>query len=320
MVSNQLTSKEMKQPIKLFLQALMFCCLVIYTGCNKSSSAAQANKIYRFSEHMNVDGIARTYTINLPPNYYSFPSFSLVIALHGGGGSGAQFEKTSLLTEKSNAAGFIVVYPDGTGPLKTWNAGTCCGSAVANNINDVKFISQLIDKLVASYKINPKKVYATGHSNGGMMCYRLACELSNKIAAIAANSSTLVLTSPCSPLRPMPILHMHSKLDQHVPYNGGVGIGLSGVYFPPLDSVFNLFSVKNNCSSAAQVILSNSLYTFKTWSFCANNVSIHYYLTNDGGHGWPGGLPGGGPNSDTPSTAINANDLLWDFFQQYQLP
>lgn len=268
---------------------------------------------------MVVDGISRTYILNLPPNYYESSGFPLVIAMHGGGGSASQFESTSKLTEKANAAGFMVVYPEGTGIINTWNAGTCCGSAVTNSINDVKFISQLIDKLIAAHKINPKKVYATGHSNGGMMSYRLACELSTKIAAIAPNGSTMVVTQACNPARSVPILHMHSKLDQHVVYTGGYGNGVSGVYCPPLDSVLNVWSLKNNCSTTAEVIVSNSNYTQKRWRNCANNVTVDYYLTNDGGHGWPGGLPGG-PNSDIPSTSINANDLLWSFFQQYQLP
>ena len=309
----------MKHSLNLLLQPLTFSLLLIFAGCVKSPNLPAVDKIYRFNETITVDGLVRNYTLNLPPGYYDSSGFSLVIAMHGGGGSPSQFESTSFLTDKSKASGFIVVYPEGTGVIKTWNAGTCCGSAVTNQINDVKFISQLIDKLIAAYKINPKKVYATGHSNGGMMCYRLACELSNKIAAIAANSSTMVLTSACNPARAMPVLHMHSKLDQHVVYTGGLGDGVSGVYCPPLDSVLNVFSLKNSCANPSKVIFSNNLYTFKKWSSCTNNVSIQYYLTNDGGHGWPGGLPGG-PNSDTPSTAINANDLLWDFFQQYQLP
>jgi polyhydroxybutyrate depolymerase len=309
----------MKQSLNLLLQTLIFSPLFIFAGCGKSPNVLPVDKIYRFNETITVDGLVRNYTLNLPPGYYDSSGFSLVIAMHGGGGSPSQFERTSFLTDKSKAAGFIVVYPEGTGVIKTWNAGACCGSAVTNQINDVKFISQLIDKLIAAYKINPKKVYATGHSNGGMMCYRLACELSNKIAGIAPNSSTMVVTSACNPERAMPVLHMHSKLDQHVVYTGGFGDGVSGVYCPPLDSVLNVFSLKNSCTNPSQVIFSNNLYTFKKWSSCTNNVSIQYYLTNDGGHGWPGGLPGG-PNSDTPSTAINANDLLWNFFQQYQLP
>lgn len=287
-------------------------------SCRKKDTPPGDN-VFRFNETLTVDGLQRTYTLNLPPGYYDSSGFSLVIALHGGTGSGLQFESSSKLTDKANAAGFVVVYPDGTGLLKTWNAGACCGSAVTNNVNDVHFISELIDELTSKYKISPKKVYATGHSNGGMLCYRLACELSNKIAAIAPNSCTMVVTQPCNPARQVPILHMHSKLDENVPYTGGYGNGISGVYCPPLDSVFNVWSQVNNCANPAQVTFSNNKYTLTEWLNCGNDAVINYYLTNDGGHAWPGGLPGRA-NSDIPSTAINANDLLWDFFQQHELP
>lgn len=296
----------------------LFC--LCFTGClKKRESDPRANG------SITVDGLTRTYTLHLPPNYEEGNNFSLVIAMHGGGGTGSQFESSSRLSEKADAAKFIVVYPNGVkgnGILKaqTWNAGGCCEYAVEHNINDVKFISELIDELVADYKINPKKVYATGHSNGGMMAYRLACELSGKIAAIAPNASTMVVTQPCNAFRPVPILHMHSILDSNVPNTGGTGTGFSDHHNPPLDSVFQVWSLKNACATPAQIIVNNSSYKLTKWTDCGNNTSIHYYLTKDGGHAWPGGKPGGLPGADKPSAVINANDLLWDFFQQYQLP
>jgi polyhydroxybutyrate depolymerase len=304
---------------------LIFLIFVVTINSCKKNPIAPIDNIYRFTGTVAVDGIERTYTLNLPPNYYEAADFSLVIAMHGGGGSAQQFESTNKLTEKANASKFIVVYPEGvqsTGILKarSWNAGGCCDYAVAQNINDVKFISLLIDKLVTTYKINAKKVYATGHSNGGMLAYKLACELSEKVAAIAPNGCTMVAPT-CNPKRPVPVLHMHSILDKNVPYQGGLvnGTGTQGVYMPPLDSVMNVWSLKNTCTNIAQVIVNDSKYKLTKWTNCNGNVTVQYYLTKDGGHGWPGGLPGG-PNSDVPSTVINANDLLWDFFQQYQLP
>lgn len=310
-----------------FSSVLILGLLTLSLGCKKDNSTDDSSpKEFRFTETIKVDGLDRTYLLNLPPNYYSGDNFSLVIALHGGGGSATQFESTCLLTKKADAAGFIVVYPNGVksnGPLKlqTWNAGTCCDYAAANDIDDVNFIRQLISTLLAKYKINPKKVYATGHSNGGMMSYRLACELSDKIAAIAVNACTLVTTQPCNPVHPVPVLHMHSVNDLHVPYLGGQGggTGTYDLHLAPVDSVLNVFSSFNECTNTAQVITDNNDYTFTKWSGCDNNVSIQCYLTKDGGHAWPGGLPGS-EMGDTPSTAINANDLLWDFFQQYQLP
>jgi polyhydroxybutyrate depolymerase len=308
---------------KIIVFSVLFA-LFQFWACKRNDMPPIGN-VYRFSETITVDGRARSYLLNLPPGYYTGADFSLVIAMHGGGGDALQFESTSKLTDKANAAQFIVVYPEGvksTGALevRSWNAGGCCAYARDAHIDDVNFIRQLIAKLVASYKINPKKVYATGHSNGGMLAYRLACEIPGKVAAIAPNGCTMV-TQTCNPSRPVPVLHMHSALDTRVPYQGGTGsgIGTSGIDLPSIDSVLNAWSSRNSCTITAQVLVSNSNYTFTKWSDCSNGVTIQYYLTKDGGHGWPGGLPGG-PNSDTPSRVINANDLLWDFFQQYQLP
>lgn len=306
---------------KIRLHFLMLIVLVI--SCSKRDDP-KIDNTFRFDESITIDGIQRTYLLNLPPNYYESSNHALVIAMHGGGGEAVQFESTSKLTDKANASGFIVVYPEGVqsnGLLKarTWNAGKCCEYAAKNNINDVEFISQLIDLLIASYKIDPKKVYVTGHSNGGMLSYRLACELADKIAAIAPNGCTMVVEPPCTPSRPVPVLHMHSILDFNVPYTGGIGVGFTEVYYPPVDSVLNVWSVINKCTTTSQVLVNNASYKHTEWRDCNNDMTIQYYLTKDGGHAWPGGLPGG-PNSDTPSTVISANDLLWDFFQQYQLP
>lgn len=311
--------KSLLKGSSIFLFALLF----LFASCSKNGGS-DAPKQYRIGGRIAVDGLNRTYTLVLPPNYYEAGDFSLVIALHGGGGSGTQFETSSKLSEKASVAKFIVVYPDGVqsdGLLKarTWNAGGCCAYARDNKIDDVKFMSNLIDALVSNYKINVKKVYATGHSNGGMMAYRLACELPNKIAAIAPNACTLMVTQPCNPGRPVPVLHMHSVLDNNVPVNGGVGTGPTQDYFHPVDSTLNVWSTINACGNKAQVVVDNDQYTLTQWTNCSNAVTIQYYLTQDGGHAWPGGLPGS-VMGDKPSIVINADDLLWDFFQQYQLP
>jgi polyhydroxybutyrate depolymerase len=186
-----------------------------------------------------------------------------------------------------------------------------------NDIDDVKFISLLIDKLVGNYKINPKRVYITGMSNGGMLAYRLACEIPGKIAAIGVNSCTMVMSQPCNPGRPIPILHIHSAIDTKVPPAGGTG--MAGYYFPPVDSVLNVWSAVNACGAPPQSTVAGSGYTFTNWSPCNNGSSIEYYLTSDGGHAWPGGLQSRS-RGDIPSAELNANDLIWAFFQRYELP
>lgn len=301
-----------KVPLLLILLPL------IHASCQKSGDS----KTFRFNGQVNVDGITRTWLLNLPPNYYDTSGLPLVIALHGFGGSATEMEHDYGITDKANAAGFIVVYPNGVrNPggyfhLTSWNAGNCCYYAQEENIDDVHFISTLIDQLIANYKIDPKKVYVAGMSNGAMMAYTLADKLSTKIAAITAVSGTLIATPPCNPQRAVPILHIHSALDTKVPFNGGNG--LDNVWFPSVDSTIGIWSAIDSCDTPPQVT-DHGNYQLTEWKDYHGNVAIDLYLTRDGGHSWPGGLKPR-EKADPPSTAINATDLMWDFFQRYSLP
>ncbi len=305
----------MKNPLKLsFILSIsltLFCC--------QFRDKIGTLPIFRFEKSLTVDGLSRTYIINLPPNYYENSNLPLVLAFHGGGGSAAQCESAYDLTQKANSENFVIVYPDGVqsdGLLKarTWNAGTCCDYAFEKNIDDVHFISVLIDDLLKNYKINPKKVYATGMSNGAILSYRLACEIPNKITAIAAVSGPMSLKQECISAKPIPILHFHSVLDKNVPVNGGTGIG--GNTFPAVTTGLTTWSKLNECKTLAKVIQDDSKYKLTQWLDCKNNAVITYYLTKDGGHSWPGSIRSR-VGADEPSTVIKANDLIFDFFKQF---
>lgn len=284
--------------------------LLMLTGCDKSDGPEE--KAYRIEGTMQVDGRTRHYLLYLPTGYYDDTSrYALVLGLHGGGGSAVQFDRHYGLTQKANASKFIVVYPEGVrsdGPLgvRTWNAGTCCDYAAENNIDDVKYIRLLIDELAGRYRIDAKRVYAAGMSNGGMLAYRLACEIPDKIAAIAPVSCSMV-ASGCSPTRAVPILHIHSVQDTKVPVQGGIGI--FGYYFPPVDSGLTVFAM----GKPPLVVEDNANYKLTKWG-----EDMEYYLTTDGGHAWPGAVRNTSWG-DPSSTAVNANDLLWAFFQRYSL-
>ncbi|HEX3006582.1 MAG TPA: PHB depolymerase family esterase [Bacteroidales bacterium] len=308
--------------LRSLITSLAFLLINCQAGDDMSTGDHLDTSNYRYFESITVDGIQRYYLLNLPPNYYQQDTFPLVIVLHGAGGSALQCEKDYKLTERANAENYVIVYPegvrnDGVFGLRTWNAGSCCDFAAQRNVNDVGFISKLIDKLVADYKIDRKRIYVTGMSNGAMMAYRLACEIPGKIAAIAAVSGTMLTTSPCDPSRAVPVLHIHSERDTKVPPQGGYGIG--GYYYPPVDSVLKVWSAADTCDSKDPAVSDFQNYTLYQWQNGRNNVRIDYYLTKDGGHAWPGGIKSR-ERADTPSTAINANDLIWAFFSNYKLP
>lgn len=266
-----------------------------------------------------VDGMYRTYQLHLPTDYDGSTELPLVVAMHGGFGSGPQLETQSQLSVKADESDFIVVYPEGVpSPLniRTWNAGGCCGYSMNNDIDDVGFISDLIDSLTNELAIDTDRIYATGMSNGAFMSYRLACEIPERIAAIAPVAGTMNVDQ-CEPSRAVPIIHFHSFQDSNVPYLGGIGDGVSSHYNPPIDSVQNAWAIKNNCNIINDTLYSGSDYTHIRWSDCACLYEQQFYITTDGGHSWPGGMQS--PIGDPPSAFINADDLMWDFFQQFSL-
>jgi len=268
---------------------------------------------YTQDDSLTWDGLNRYYRVHVPASYSPTTATSLIIAIHGGFGSGPLLETQSQLSVKSDQEGFIVVYPDGvrnTLGIRTWNAGGCCGSSVANNVDDVGFINTLIDSIVAKYAIDGDKIYLTGMSNGAFMSYRLACELSETIAAIAPVSGTMNVKD-CNSIRNVPIIHFHSYLDESVPHLGGTGYGISSHHNPPLHSVLTAWKGKNNCINQDTIQNDTDLLHIK-WSSCQCNSNIQLYLTHDGGHSWHGGQKTG--LGDATSTVVNANDKMWDFF------
>lgn len=272
-----------------------------------------------------VGGYWRKYNTHLPLGYNPDSNYPLVIGFHGGqqAATSAQgwtvFAYQSKLSEKADSSSFIVVYPEGLvfNQNRSWNAGNCCPPAMNQVVNDVGFIDAMLNKLFNDYSIDTTRVYATGSSNGGMMCYRLACELSHKIAAIAPNACSQMYY-PCNPSNKIPVISFHSKVDPIVLYTGGMGGAppLTTIYFPGQDSTMDFWSQKNNCQTRDTIINGNGAnYEFIKIHNCSCNVEIHHYATTDGSHSWPGG----NPNNNPVSTQISATDLLWSFFQNYTL-
>ncbi len=272
-------------------------------------------------DSIQFDGYDRTYLLHLPDSYSGTDTLPLIIAMHGGFGSAYNLQDQSLLSEKADEENFIVVYPEGLENgilnIRTWNAGWCCGNASSSNVDDVGFINALLDTLISQYSIDTNRIYATGMSNGGFMSYRLACELSDRIAAIAPVAASMSMYD-CNPERPVPIIEFHSYLDENVPYYGGIGSsGFSDHWNPPQDSVMNAWANKDTCLVLNDTIVNNGQYTFIKWGNCSCLYEVHHYVTEDGGHSWPGGTQG--VIGDPVSIYINATDLLWSFFQQYSL-
>ena len=132
---------------------------------------------------LNYGGTEREYVLHIPEGYDSGRPTPMVLAFHGIGLNAAEMDRISGFSRQADASGFVVVFPNGTGTQKSWNGGHCCGEAAKNNVDDVGFVRALIQEVSSLISIDSKRVYATGFSNGAILAYRLACELSDKIAA-----------------------------------------------------------------------------------------------------------------------------------------
>jgi polyhydroxybutyrate depolymerase len=269
---------------------------------------------------LTVGGHERTYLLHLPQAYDGKRLLPLVIVLHGGGGNARNAVGMTGFSAKADREGFVAVYPNGSGRLKTrlltWNSGNCCGYALDNDVDDVGFIRALIDELERTRAIDPKRVYATGMSNGGMMTYRVGCELSDKIAAIAPVAGALNVEN-CQPMSPVSVIAFHGTADEHVLYDGGAPIRKVDPHARVDKSVAYAMSfwVKDDgCSATPQRSEKGSIRT-ETYGGGKDGTEVVLYTVVGGGHGWPGGrayLAG-----TEPTKEISATDLMWDFFVRH---
>jgi polyhydroxybutyrate depolymerase len=271
---------------------------------------------YRFS--FVHDGITREYRVHVPASYRPGRPAPMLVALHGGGGDAAfQADDSKYrLISKSDQAGFIAVFPNGysrwqSGVLATWNAGNCCGPAEKGRIDDVGFIREVIHRMERQASIDPRRIFATGMSNGAMMSWRLACEAPEirAIAPVAGSDNT----TACKPSRPVPVIEFHALDDDHVPFNGGKGdLSVAQVDFVSVPSAQAKWVRIDRAQRQSTRVLTVSGAHCDLHPAMPGGAPVELCVTDTGGHSWPGG--GTQQGRKEPSMAISANDLMWNFF------
>ena len=305
-------------------QILFICtCLLLAIGlaCGQSSpspeipsgTVLEPGDTTRFINH---NGMERSYLLHIPYDFNSEQSTPVVLIFHGFGLSGEEMVRITGFNEQANATGFVAVYPNGSGSRPAWNGGDCCGEAAANQIDDVGFVRTLIDDLSTLINIDHKRVYATGFSNGAIMSYRLACDLSDQIAAIAPVAATQAVQD-CQPERSVSIQHFHGTNDQLNPYNGGYGPG-GGVDFASVEDTILFWIEQNGCPSQSQVSESGSI-VIDRYTSCDQGAEVELYTIVGGEHAWPGG-ESVEPEIGEPTSEISATLLMWDFFFAHPMP
>ncbi|MBI2195276.1 MAG: hypothetical protein HYU43_02785 [Armatimonadetes bacterium] len=301
--------------------------LCLLTSASAERPAGDALRPGNYTRAIEVQNRDRTYLVHVPPSYDGAKPFPAVLAFHGGGTNAESMAQFSGLDEKADTAGFIAVYPNGSGLLPrvlTWNAGNCCGYALKHQIDDVAFTRALLDDLVKAVQIDPRRIYATGMSNGAMMAYRLASELSDRIAAIAAVGGPMG-TETCNPRRPVPVIHFHGTADEFAPFHGGVGKkSLSKTHFYSVDDSIRAWVQANECPSEAQTAElpdradDGTKVSRRIYGPGKNDAEVVLILIEGGGHTWPGRQPRI-TSLGVSTRDISANDLLWEFFEKHPL-
>jgi polyhydroxybutyrate depolymerase len=277
---------------------------------------------------ITVDGWKRTYHVHVPPKYDAKKPTPVVLAFHGAAMTGPMMARFSDLDAKADQAGFIVVYPDGTGPaglLLTWNAGGWQGEAAKNRPDDVKCTARLLDDLAGVVSVDSKRVYAVGMSNGAMMCYRLAAELSDRIAAIAPVGGTMTLAADKVKLkRPVSVIHFHGTDDHLVPPGGPAEKSPKLLTFLSLDDTIAAWVKLDGCPAEPKITKlpdkagDGTTITRKSHGPGADGAEVVLYLIGGGGHTWPGQEPMVGLLGKSTKN-LSANDLIWEFLERHPM-
>lgn len=274
-----------------------------------------------------VDDAERDYFVYVPKTKIAQPvaGWPLVLAFHGGGSNAEQMIDFCGLNDAADQHGFVVVYPNGSGRaegIKTFNGGNCCGYAQRRNVDDVKFTRAVVGDVKTVVQIDAKRVYATGMSNGAIMCYRLASEAADLVAAIAPVAGPMG-TEKCSPSRPVSVCHFHGTDDEFAGYAGGSGKrSITRTEFYSVEFSINQWITANGCETKAKVtnlpqqIDDGTEVIRYEYGGGRDGSEVVHYRIEGGGHTWPGHPSRIGYLGKTTNN-IDVNEVMWEFFTRH---
>lgn len=292
--------------------------LAIALSLSACSRLAKRRAVETNVHELTVNGTTRLYLLRVPAEHSSAHPLPLVLVLHGGGGNGKNAEEMTGFTKAAEGRA-IVAYPYGTGKrfkesLLTWNAGNCCGHALDAAVDDVAFLRQLIQTLKAQYPVDEHHIYVTGMSNGGMMAYRAACELSDLITGVGVVAGAMNVEA-CRPVRPLSVIVFHGRQDQHVRYSGGAP-EVTVDSHPRIDRSVAyaeaFWKDRNGCGN--RTVEKNGPVE-KVAYICARAPLLVNSIDGEG-HTWPGGEKGT-VFADPPTQEISASRAMLQFWMAH---
>ncbi|MEN8718899.1 MAG: PHB depolymerase family esterase [Oceanococcaceae bacterium] len=296
-------------------------------GCDRGAPVPVIGGV-ELAGSIRLDGLRHDYLLFSP--HAGAEDQPLIVSLHGGGGDARVFDAFTGMRAHARRNGYAVLTPDGF--QRTWNAGGCCDPAAREGVDHVAVIRAVVAEAMRTIDVDSRRVYVTGHSNGGMMAYRLACEAADLFAAAApvaafqmtenADDAPVTTAYECNPVRPVPILHIHGESDQCAPFEGGPSAGPAGGQRPAVADSIDFWVRHNDC----QVPPRGSSFTSgdarcDVHTGCAQMAQVELCTVSSGGHVWPGTgqNPLGSVCGGTGVTVLDANSRIWDFFRGHTL-
>jgi polyhydroxybutyrate depolymerase len=247
---------------------------------------------------VTVNGKVRTYFLHLPKKLTNQQFVPLVLVFHGYQEDGKYARIYTEFDPIADANSFVVAYPES----RSWNAGGCCGYAQANNVDEPAFVRAILADVQTLINVDLKHIYATGFSNGALLSYSLACEMSDVLAAVAPVDGALIY-DPCNPPQSVSLIHVHGAEDEVFPLEGG-GVG---VQFPSVEEGLQTWAKLDGCSGDKQV-KKKGILTHTIYGACYPDVAVELYVVDGVGHAW------------TRSNVAPISQIIWEFFAAHPKP
>jgi polyhydroxybutyrate depolymerase len=253
---------------------------------------------------LTVGDMERSYFIHIPEGLTRQDVLPLVFVFHGYQESGTSARMYTGFDQIADENGFIVVYPNGSGSssARSWNGSGCCGYALENEVDEPAFVRAIIADVETILGVDAKRIYATGFSNGALLSYRLACEMSDTFAAVAPAGGVLMYV-PCEPQEPVSVMHVHGAKDAVVPFEGGG----STIQFPPVAESLAAWTKLDGCNGEKQ-IEKDGVLEHTTFGECKPGISVELYVVDGTSHSWP-----------SPYVAP-ISQIIWEFFAAHPKP
>lgn len=284
--------------------------LLALSGCSASTAASDFAE--GSSTHtIEVDGLDRAFITTVPNDLDE--NAPLVLVLHGGFGSAVQAQKAYGWDALAAENGFVVAYPDGLG--RAWNAGDgCCGNSGERDVDDVTFVTDVVDELAGALPIDTDRVYIAGMSNGAMMAYRLACD-TDYFAGVAAIAGTQL--GECSDPTPTSVLHVHGEDDESVRLDGEAGSGAENIDGMPVAALHKQWLSIDGCPEPTVSVTP----PVTTSTAACGSTDVTLTTIAGAGHQWPGSTRSAAQErmgTDVPSDAVDATEAAWAFFSTHE--